>query len=194
MNPLPILLPFFAAAAVLMVLMSLVLSEGDPTRSPHTLPDGGLEFSFPERAFWGIYLFLGILGFIALSGVMASRHGGGGVILTLFCVAFIVLLLWLLPGTIVVNAQGLEQRYWLRKPVTIAWAEVRSIFLNQKRREVTIRSVVGAKIQYSRQFPDLDRLMAELQAHCPDRMPGATRVIPPPPPPPVVPPPEAPTA
>jgi hypothetical protein len=194
MNPLPILLPFFSAAAVLMVLMSLVLSEGDPTRSPRTLPDGGLEFSFPERAFWGIYIFLGILGFIALSGVMAARHGSAGVVLTLCCVAFIVLLLWVLPGTIIVNAQGLEQRYWLRKPVTIAWAEVRSIFVNEKRREVTIRSLNGSKIQYSRQFPDRERLMDELQAHCPDRMPGAKRVTPPPPPRPVVPPPEAPTA
>lgn len=189
MNPWPILAPFFIAAAVLFVLSRLVLSEGDPTRPPRTLPDGGLEFAFPARAFLGIYLFLGFLGLVTVSGIVSSTRSLMGIVVTVFCVGFIVLLLRVLPGTLVVTAQGLEQRYWLRKPRVIAWADVRRIEVREKQREVVIRGVGGTKIQHSKQFPDREQLMAALEAHCPDRMPGAARVIPP-----AVPPPEVPTA
>lgn len=180
MNPWPVLAPFFIVAVVLLVLSQLVLAEGDPTRPPRTLPDGGLEFAFPQRAFLGIYLFLGLLGMVAVSGIVSAVHSSMGIVMTAFSVGFIVLLLWALPGTIVVNAQGLEQRYWLRKPVTIAWADVRVVVVNKKGNEVTIRGMGGTKIQHSRQFPDRARLLAELETHCPDRMPGAKRVVAPP--------------
>ncbi|HZB87857.1 MAG TPA: hypothetical protein VE291_04285 [Terracidiphilus sp.] len=177
MNPIPILAPFFIAAAVLFGLSRLILNEGDPTRPARQLPGGGLEFAYTQSAFWGIYLFLALVGLVALAGVLSAARGATGIVVTLFCVGFAVLLLRVLPGTIVLTAQGLEQHYWLRKPAVIAWADVRSIAVNEKRREITIRNSKGAKIQHSRQFPDRERFVAELQSHCPDRMPGAKRVV-----------------
>jgi hypothetical protein len=108
-------------------------------------------------------------------------------------------LLRILPGSITLTSAGLEQRYWLAKAKGIAWSDVRSIAVDHKQGRVTISSRTGVKIQHPRQLPDRARLLAELEARCPDKMPRADGSASPyhpvvPPPPPVVDPPANPQA
>lgn len=183
MNPIGILLPFFAGMAVLWVLSRLILQEAGGSRQARVLPDGGLEFASEPSAFVAMYLFIGILALFGGAGGISALVTGRGMAPALFCLAFVALLLRVLPGTIVLTDQGLEQRYWLLKVMRIGWDEVREVIVDAKQGKVTVHSKFGGKIVHMRQLADRARLLAELEARCPDKMPGAKRrfVVAPPP-------------
>jgi len=177
MNPVAMVVPFFAVILLLFVLSRLVVSAAGIDRQPEELSGGTLQFLPNPSAYWGVYLFLGCLAFLALSGVANAIRGGSGLIPAVLCTGFFLFLLSAYPGSIVINKDGLEQLYWLTGRKRIPWSEVWSVAVDAKSNSVTVVGKRSVKIVHTRQLPGHDRFLAELQAHCPDRMPGAHRVV-----------------
>lgn len=192
MNLIAVLLPYFVGFIVLFALSRIVLAEADSNRPAEQLPDGRLIFAPEKMALVAMVLFVGGLGGLGIFGSVVALFNGHGLLPSLFCLAFAALLLCILPGTLTLTNEGLEQRYWAGNVKRIRWRDVTSVRIVQKEGRVVISGLGYSRIQHTRQLPDRDRLMAELQAHCPDRMPGAAKnassqhrqwVVPPPPPP-----------
>lgn len=173
MSPITFLILFFVGVAGMWLLSRQIVREADSDRTARTLPGGGLEFAADQRAFLAMYVFLGVFGFIGVGGTISALIQHASVVFPVVCLGFTVLLLRVLPGTIALNEQGLEQKFWLAGVRRIGWDQVRDIAVKQKQGLVTIRSKNGAKIQHPRQLPDRARLLAELEARCPDKMPDA---------------------
>lgn len=180
MNLVGMVVPFVAVIVLLFVLSRLVVSEAGSDRQAEELSGGTLQFLPNPSAYWGVYLFLGCLGFLALTGFTNAIRGGSGVFPALLCTGFFLFLLSAFPGSIVANKDGLEQSYWLTGRKRIPWDEVWSVAVDAKRGSVTVVGKRSVKIVHTRQLPGHDRFLAELETHCPDRMPGAHRVIQPP--------------
>lgn len=183
MSPITFLVLFFVFVAGMWLLSRQIVREADSNRTAHPLPGGGLEFAVDRRAFLAIYVFLGVFGFLGVGGTISALIQHANAVFPLVCLGFAVLLLRVLPGTIVLNEQGLEQKFWLAAVRRIGWDQVRDVAVQQKQGLVTIRGKNGTKIQHPRQLPDRARLLAELEARCPDKMPGAAekRTVAPPP-------------
>jgi hypothetical protein len=77
----------------------------------------------------------------------------------------VALLLAAFPASIVANADGIEQMYWLRSRRRIAWKDIASVEVNDQKSEIKIKGKNGVKILHSRQLPDRSRLLAELEKH-----------------------------
>lgn len=193
MNPITFLVLFFVAVAGLWLLSRQIVREAGSDRTARQLPGGGLEFAMDQRALVASVLFIGAFAVVGVGGTISALISHASLVFPLVCLGFTLLMLRVLPGTIVLSEQGLEQRYWLAKAKRVGWDQVRDVAVQQKQGLVTIRSKSGAKIQHTRQLPDRASLLAELEARCPDKMPRAiekpteTRTV-------VVPPPETPTA
>lgn len=177
MNLAAIVVPFVAVILLLFILSRLVVSEAGSNRQPEELSGGALQFLPNPSAYWGVYLFLGCLAFLALSGTVNAIRGGSGLIPAILCAGFFVFLLSAYPGSIVANKDGLEQLYWLTGRKSIPWNEVWSVAVDLKSGRVTVTGKRSVKIVHTRQLPGRDRFLAELETHCPDRMPGAHRVV-----------------
>ena len=173
MNPIYFLVLFFVGVAALWVLSRQIVREADRDRTARTLPDGALEFAAGQRAFLAMVVFIGVFAVLGVWGTVSALIAGRGLVFSLLCLGFALLLLRVLPGTIVLSGQGLEQRFWLARAKRIAWDQVRDVAVRPKQGEVTICGQRGAKIQHTRQLPDRARLLAELEARCPDKMPRA---------------------
>ncbi|MDR3741672.1 MAG: hypothetical protein P4L40_21850 [Terracidiphilus sp.] len=190
MNILIIMGPYFVGVIVLFVLARLILKEADSNQQTEELPGGGVRFAPASQARVAMAVFIAMFAFVGVVGTMSALVNRQGLTLSLVCLIIALLLLRILPGTIVLTSEGLEQHFWLGKAKRVLWGDVGTVPVVQKEGRVTITGLKGGKIQHSKQFPDRDRLLAELRAHCPDRMPGATAnvssghrnwVIPPPP-------------
>ena len=173
MNPTLFLVLFFAGVAGLWLLSRQIVREADSDRTARQLPGGGLEFAVDQRAFLAMYVFLGVFAVMGVGGTISALIAHASLVFPLICLGFTLLLLRVLPGTIVMSEQGLEQKYWLTKAKRIGWGQVRDVVVRQKQGQVTICGKNGAKIQHTRQLPDRARLLAELEARCPDKMPRA---------------------
>lgn len=191
MSPIIFLVLFFFGVAGMWLLSRQIVREADSDTSARPLPSGGLEFAVDQRAFLAMYVFLGVFGVIGVGGTISALIQHANLVFPLVCLGFTVLLLRVLPGTIVLNEQGLEQKFWLAAAKRIQWDQVRDIEIRPKQGVVTIRGKNGAKIQHPRQLPDRARLLAELETRCPGKMPRPVEVrtetrtvmVPPPPPP-----------
>lgn len=177
MNFAAILIPFAVLLVVLLVLSRLVVSEPGADKQPVEKSGGALEFLPNAQAYWGVYGFTGVLGLVGLMGLISLVRGGGGWVPAVFCAAFVLLLLTSFPGSIATDAQGLAQTFWIVGTRRFAWDEVRSIAVDERKGRVTVKNLKGVKIVHTRQLPARARFLAELEAHCPDRMPGAKRVV-----------------
>jgi hypothetical protein len=165
---------YFGGVTVLGVLSHRIVREADGDRTARALPDGRLEFAPDPQAILAMYIFIGIFAAFGTWGLIFALVEGGGLALAMFCLLLVLLLLRLLPGTIVLSEQGLEQKYWLAKVTHIGWDDVQSVSVNEKQNRTTVYGRQGAKIKHERQLPDRARLLAALEARCPDKMPGAT--------------------
>jgi hypothetical protein len=192
MNLLIIMGPYFVGVIVLFVLARMILKETDSNLQAEELPGGGVRFAPDRQARGAMAAFIAMFAFVGVAGTVSALINGQGLALSLACVVIALLLLRILPGTIVATHEGLEQHFWLGNVKRVLWGEVGTVSVVQKEGRITITGLKGGKIQHSKQFPDRDRLLAELRVHCPDRMPGAAAggngghrnwVVPPPQPP-----------
>lgn len=169
-------LPLLAVIVVLMVLAKLIVSAADDRNA--TEVDGRLEFAPNRRSFWAIYAFIAFLSYVIVGGLASGFRSGMDLIAPLFCAGFIALLMIAFPGTIVADQDGIEQRYWLRGRKHIAWKDVATVTVDEKRGEVKIGSKLGVKIVHARQLPDRARLLNELHKRCTETLvPAATPAV-----------------
>jgi hypothetical protein len=77
----------------------------------------------------------------------------------------------MLPATIVVGDQGVEQEYWLASSLRLGWKEIIEIDTGRLRQTVTIKSLGGTKITHSLQLADRPRFLAELKRRCGEELP-----------------------
>ena len=186
-----VMAPYFVGVVILFILMRIILREADSNVRAEELPDGVLRFAPVKQALIAMMVFIGIFVLVAVASTISTLIGGHGLIVSLFCLAVVFLLLQVLPGTVLLTKEGLEQHFWLGNLKKIAWSEVRAVSVLQREGRVVIFGASGKKIQYTRQLPDRDRLLAELRLHCPDKMPEPSTspatgqrqwTVPPPPP------------
>ncbi|HTB98930.1 MAG TPA: hypothetical protein VK716_18115 [Terracidiphilus sp.] len=172
MNLLPLVFIYLGVVLVFWIASRMVISSADEGRTAK-LAGGNLEFFPNRRAYWGVYLMVAIMlypiGAVAMLGMNVSSETWP----VLFCVGFILFLLTAYPGTIYLGSEGLKQTYWVGPGKHILWKEVREIRIEEKRNRITIVGSNGKKIVHTRQLPDKARYLAELESHCPAKMPGA---------------------
>jgi len=153
------------------VLAWIVIGRAGKRGSARVLGDGRIEFAQNRLAFWAWPLIIVLLAWTALKELIQS-HGEplqlvAGVGLGLGTLS----LIFLLPGTVVVTAEGLEQIYWFWKNKRICWENIVEIETGQKDRTVTMIGADGTKIVHSRQMVDRPRFLLELKQHCGEELP-----------------------
>jgi Bacterial PH domain len=171
MNLLGMIVPYLAAFGVLMILGRLIASEAGEERRAVDGEGGRIEFTPNRRSYWGVYIFAALLAYVSITSLIGG--GSVGLVPALLCTLFILFLLSAFPGSIVADEKGIAQVYWLRGERRIAWSDVRSVEVNEKKQEIRILGKGGVKILHARQLPDRDRLMELLKSHAAEKLPGA---------------------
>ncbi len=166
MNILIMMLPIFGSILVCWIAALMVISEADKNRLAVESKNGRIEFLPNARSYWGVYVIIAVLCYPVVTGVISQIHSGSGAWLVSLCMGFIMLLLISFPGSIDVTSEGVEQNYWVGRRKRLAWRDVVGFEVDKKNKRVTIRAKSGPKIVHTRQLPDRERLMAELEIHC----------------------------
>ncbi len=118
-----------SSQGVLLVVMLAVLAlfyagryvKGYPRETPE-----GLAFPFKSMVIWTRAIALPLyIGFFVYPSWQARRGVPPWLLLLFFAVVMVAL--YQLPGTIVLTAIGVEQRFWLRKPKVILYGEVMAV-------------------------------------------------------------------
>jgi hypothetical protein len=136
------------------------------------LPDGGVEFSAGR---WSLLIatILALYALISMTRHLVRHHAtwsefaSNGIGL-----AAAFLLIYELPGTIVVNDIGIEQRFWIRPNRLIRWNEIEEINTGDRIRIVTVTSSDGTEIVFSKGHADRPRLLREIKQHCGQNFPA----------------------
>jgi hypothetical protein len=135
------------------------------------LPGGAVEFSVGPRS---LLIATGLAVYaLTNSGLRFARHHStwqefafNGV-----CLAIAFVVIWDLPGTIVVDDFGIEQRFWVRPHKRIRWNEIEEINTGNKVRLITITSCDRSKIVFNGDLADRPRFLREIKQHCGDNLP-----------------------
>lgn len=165
MDLLGMFLPLIFAALVLLVLATLIVSGADVNRTAPETDGGKIQFLPNRRSYFGVYLFVGFLSYVAIVSVFNGLRSQSDLISPLSCIGFVAMMLAAFPASIVADENGIEQVYWLRSTKRIAWNDISSVEVNEKKREIKIKSKSGVKIVHSRQLPDRARFLSELEKH-----------------------------
>jgi hypothetical protein len=164
--------PQIGAMLVLLLLAKLIAGKADFGREART--EGGRTLFEPNRrSFYGVYLFIAAVAYVVV--VTVVRASGSAFAVASIASGFVLFLLMAFPATIVTDENGIEQNFWLRGRKRIAWTDVTKYAVDEKTGELKIASKTGVKIMHTRQLPDRDRLLAEVQRRAIER----TVVIPP---------------
>jgi Bacterial PH domain len=169
MDLMSMFLPLILAAIVLLLLAKLIVSDADGSRTASEVISGKIEFVPNRRSYFGVYLFVGFLTYVAVAGLVTGLRTQLDLISPLSCVGFVAIILAAFPASIVVDANGVEQVYWLRGRRRIAWKDIVSVDVNEKKHEVRIKGKNRVKIVHTRLLPDRSRLLAELDKHASER-------------------------
>jgi hypothetical protein len=172
MNLTGLLIPLFFAVGVLLVLAKLIVSGADEDRRAIETESEKLEFTPNRRSYWGVYLFLACLVYGLIANFVSGIRSSADLAAPAFCTAFVILLLSAFPGTIRIDKNGIEQKYWLRGRKRVAWHEISKVTIDEKRGELKIKGTNGTKIVFSRQLPDRARLQLELERHSSEKAPA----------------------
>jgi hypothetical protein len=175
MNWFQIIGPFVGLMLVLWILSRLIVSEASPDRKALEPASGILDFVPNRQNYWGIYGFLACLGYIAVSSLFSGISSITSLVPAVVCSCFALMLLGAFPGSIAIRPEGVAQFYWLWRERRFAWADIKRIEIDEKRRMVTITNLEGKKIVHTKQLQDRERFLAELEKHCPDKMPTGSK-------------------
>ena len=170
-------LPLFGAIVLIWILSRIIVKPADANRKAQDAGNGQLQFLPNKSSYVAVVLFVAYLAYMSGSLIFTSLSTTMGRIGVVLWLAVALILLASFPATILLTGDGLQQVYWLRKKRNIAWADVKEIAINEKRRRVTIKGKTGAKIVHTLQLPDRARLMAELAKHCGDKLPADARAL-----------------
>lgn len=140
-------------------------------RKATPLNDGRLSFSPNRRALLAWLLIEGDLAWVA---IYHWRHAHGNfdfATAALWTVLFGSLFV-MVPETILVGPEGLEQVFWFSRNKRIRWGEIVEINTGEKSEMITIKSAKGTTIVHSKRLPDRERLLREISQHCGDELPS----------------------
>ena len=91
-------------------------------------------------------------------------------------ILFVVgVLLFNLPGTIIVAHDGIARRYWLRGAKRIRWGEIAEIKNGKFAGMLLFIGSDGTKIVYTEKLGDRPRFLEEIEKHAPGRLPPEVR-------------------
>lgn len=172
MNPLAALAPLFAVILVLWIASRLAVSDADHGRAANEIPGGKIVFLPNRRSYWGIFIIIALLIYPILVELIRGIKGAADISLIFLCLGFVVFLLTTYPGSIVATNDGLEQIYWFGGKKRIAWSDVSGFEIDKKKKRVIVKARNGAKIVHTRQLPDKNRIIGEIELHCPGRLPA----------------------
>jgi hypothetical protein len=176
-NMISLFLALFGAIGVFWVLSRLVVSPAYVHRSAREFENGQLEFAPNKRNYVAAILFVALLVYSGISSFVTSLGSPFAMIAALLWVAIAAAILSGFPGSILADGEGLQQVYWLMKKKHIAWADVSKVVIDGKRERVTIVGPGRAKIVFTRQLPDKERLLAKLGKHCADKLPTGAKLV-----------------
>lgn len=162
--------PLIGFLLVLWILSRQIVRPADESRLAEER-GGEIEFTPNRGAVWSALLFVGVMAFLALDFLMAAPSNPRQIGLAVFCLVIMGMVLRGFPASILLSSDGVEQKYWLGPAKKIEWKQVTKIESDAKRNQLVIVGGRG-KITHTKQLPDRTRLIAELQKHCPDRMPA----------------------
>ncbi len=143
------------------------------------LGEGRIEFAQHWTTIWAMLLMTGFMArsvFISLELIRNSpvmqrwNIPWNFVFLALFGLAAVAII-FDLPASIVVSAEGLEQVYWFRRRRRIRWNDIVEIESGRRDRAVTIIGADGTKIVHSPFLADRQRFLLELKKHCGEELP-----------------------
>ncbi|MGA8729243.1 MAG: hypothetical protein WB608_10875 [Terracidiphilus sp.] len=168
--------PFFCVLIVFWIAARVAVADAARDRTAVERENGRIEF-FPNRqCFWGIYVILAFISYPILMFIATGFKSATGLWLISLCSGCILLLLMSFPGSIYINADGLEQTYWVGSKKRVPWKHVAWIGIDDKKKRVTVKGSNGHKIVHTRQLPDKARFLAELRTHCPTKMPAESEL------------------
>lgn len=166
--------PFLCAILLIWFLSRQIVSRADEGRQAREDQGGRIQFTPNPRSYKSVYAFVALLLYVALSQFVTGHGRLPSVITGAVALGLALLVLAAYPGAIVVSAAGLEQIYWLWWNRHIAWNQVTGIKADEKKGTLTVLGNGQSKIVHTRQLPDRTRFEAEIEAHCPGKIPAAS--------------------
>jgi hypothetical protein len=154
---------------ILLVLAGMVKNR----RSANILTHGQIEFA---PRWFGVWALMFVALQMSFTVPRYLKHGLGkpGDFITGVSLGVAVLgFLCVIPGTLIVTSDGLEQIYWFWRNKKIRWDEIVEINTGEKGKSstVTVMGADGTKIVHSGQLPDRPRFLLELKQHCGENLP-----------------------
>lgn len=158
------------AAGVLVTLC--FLADAPKNRKANVSATGRVEFA-PGRRATVAWLILAAFS-VTVIPAQFRRMGGDpfSIVIPVAIASVAISLLTSFPGSILIDSEGMQQRFWAWKNKRIRWTNVVEINTGEKSRTVTISGADGTKIVHSRQLPDRPRLLWELKRHCGEQLPA----------------------
>jgi hypothetical protein len=80
--------------------------------------------------------------------------------------------IFILPGTVFLTDDGLEEVFWLWRNKRIRWSEIVEINTERKGSAVMVIGGHQTKIIHSDRLPDRARFLAEIKRHCGENLPA----------------------
>jgi hypothetical protein len=145
--------------------------DADKQRKGTVLPDGGIEFTLNSRAYFAWALVVAYLIYATVRRLIDFHSGWFNLYIAVMLGGLAVLIAFPFPAAILVTSDGLEQISWLWKNKRIRWKNIVEINTGEKSRTVTVTAADGTTIVHSRQLPDRERLLMEIQRYCGDNLP-----------------------
>lgn len=139
------------------------------TRGSARFRNGRTEFPAGRASLAGGFVIIGFLVESAVRHLIRSHSSFADCFIQGLLLICAITVLSTMPGTILVTGEGLEQTYWLRKRIRLAWDEI--VEVNLDKQTVTIRGGDGTRIVHTSQQVDRERLLVELKHHCGDELP-----------------------
>jgi len=171
MNLFSVMAPFFALILLFWVATRLVVSDADKHRLANETKDG-IEFLPNPRSYWGFYVIVAMLTYPFVAVLVRGVKNAEDLSVVLLCLGFVLFLLTTFPGSIVATGEGLEQTYWFGGNKRVAWNEISGFEIDRNRKRVIVKAKNGAKIVHTRQLPDKNRIIGEIEMHCPGKLPA----------------------
>jgi len=162
-------LVFIALPALAILLLFGRVGNREPAR---VLFDGArVEFPTCRVAFWSWLLVIAFLVQAFVRRLIRGHWGPWDLLADAVFAGGALSFLSMLPATIVVTEEGLEQVFWLRRNRRIRWENIEEVDTGNKGRTVSIKAIDGTKIHHTGQQVDRPRLLLELKEHCGDDLP-----------------------
>jgi hypothetical protein len=164
-------LEFALVFCILPVLAILLLFGRIGNHAPARVRNGRIEFPPCLIAFWSWLLVIAFLVQAAVRHLLRNQYGPWDLLIEGILAAGALAFLSMLPGTIVVTDEGVEQIFWFRKNKRLLWDDIEEVSTGKEQRTVSIQGRDGTKILHTGQQVDCPRLLLELKQRCGEDLP-----------------------